>query len=431
MINSKILKESALYSLSGMITQAINLITLVLLIRYLSKDDLGYYFYILEFIAIFAVLAENGYRSYYIRELSQTEDKISLLKELQFSQISIVFIILCLTLISSSFLTNDIWIIGIISLGTTLVNLFTPINAYIISEGNKKIIFYKDIFIAILRLVFFLYGFLNNVNIDYFLYFVYLQFLFLSIFWVYVKMKKFNFLFMISVDWSKSYKLIYNGFAFTLLVILNLLYNKIDILMLESMKGYTEVADYTSATKFLYPLMFFSSAFMISVFPKLSKYSKNEQMLMQIQNYSIKLIGMWGLLLSMVVWLVIDDVYIYLIGIEFHKSLLVYKVLLPYIPIVFMYGIVTNTIVAKHDTSFLVKINAGFLVLNIMLNLYFIKYYSSIGAAISTMFCEFLILLVVFYYGYKKYNFRYPNKMIFVIFCILIIYYISLYKGYI
>ena len=72
---------------------------------------------------------------------------------------------------------------------------------------------------------------------------------------------------------------------------------------------------------------------------------------------------------------------------KYDQSIPVFKVLVWYLAIVFIYGSISNNLVAKNKVKFLVYLNLIMIVLNVALNFFLIPVYGAKGAAIATIVC--------------------------------------------
>jgi len=75
------------------------------------------------------------------------------------------------------------------------------------------------------------------------------------------------------------------------------------------MTGSVEVGYYSGATKFIYPFMFISGAFMTAIFPKLAKHSAEKDKFRNIQTLAIYSLGGIGMVLSASLYLGGDIIF--------------------------------------------------------------------------------------------------------------------------
>ncbi|OYZ27636.1 MAG: hypothetical protein B7Y24_17355, partial [Sphingobacteriales bacterium 16-39-50] len=153
-----------------------------------------------------------------------------------------------------------------------------------------------------------------------------------------------------------------------------------------------EVGYYSGATKFIYPFMFISGAFMTAIFPKLAKHSEEMDKFRSIQNLALYYLGGIGIVLSTSLYLGADLIFQLFFVDKYDDSIPVFKILVWYLSIVFIYGPISNSLVAKNKIVFLVYLNLIMIVLNIAMNFFLIPAYGAKGAAMATIICEILIL---------------------------------------
>lgn len=396
-MQKELLKNSAVYVAGSMIVQVLGFIGLVFLMRYLPIPEYGKYIYIIEFISIFAFFADGGFTQHIIKESSQNPNKIqNIYSKAQSAQILISAIMLLLIALFSytTNSTTDFYLLIVFGLSVVISSLFAPILAIIIASDRKDLIFYKDIALSALKLLFMLLGIYYKAPLQYFIFLGFINCIVLSLLLIYTKLKKeFSYLFEIKIDFSSSFSFIKQGLLFTILMAANVIYNKIDIVMLEKMLGSTEVGYYSGATRFIYPFMFISGAFMTAIFPSLAKYSQQKDKFNRIQYIALYYLGGIGILLSSLLFMSSDIIFKFFFELKYDQSIPTFKVLVWYLAIVFIYGSISNNLVAIGKVKFLVLLNLIMILINIALNFFLIPKYGALGAAIATIACEILILI--------------------------------------
>jgi O-antigen/teichoic acid export membrane protein len=248
-----------------------------------------------------------------------------------------------------------------------------------------------------------LLGIYYKAPLEYFIFLGFINCIVLSLLLIFTKLKKeFSYLFEIKIDLSTSFSFIKQGLLFTVLMAANVIYNKIDIVMLEKMIGSTEVGYYSGATRFIYPFMFISGAFMTAIFPSLAKYSQQKDKFNRIQYIALYYLGGIGIVLSTVLFLGSDLLFNFFFELKYEQSVPTFKVLVWYLAIVFIYGSISNNLVALGKIKFLVALNLIMILVNIVLNFFLIPHYGALGAAIATIICELLILITAGIYWILK-----------------------------
>ncbi len=404
-MRKQLLKDSATYLGGSIIVQILGFIGMIFLMRFLPVSEYGKYTYIIEFISIFAFFSDGGFTQHIIKESSQNPGSVEkIYAKAQSAQLLISGLMLALIL-SISYPSNsiqDFYYLSVFGLSVVISAYFAPILAILIASGRKDLIFFKDITLSVSRLLFILLGIYLKAPFSYFIYLGFINCMVLFILFIYTREQQ-EFKHILNFKWAiaDSIGFIRHGFLFTILMAANVIYNKIDIIMLEKMIGSTEVGFYSGATRFIYPFMFISGAFMTAIFPKLAKHSKEKNKFRSIQNLALYSLGGIGILLSSSLFLGSDLIFQLFFEDKFDESIPVFKVLIWYLAIVFIYGPISNSLVAKNKVSFLVYLNLIMIVLNIALNFFLIPVYGAKGAAAATIICEILILVLSVLYWKK------------------------------
>jgi len=299
-------------------------------------------------------------------------------------------------ILSISYPTNsikDFYYLSVFGLSVVISAWFAPMLAILIASGRKDLIFFKDVTLSVTRLLFILLGIYLHAPFAYFIYLGFINCLVLFRLFLYTRRQtEFKHILNFKPAVSDSMGFIRHGFLFTVLMAANVIYNKIDIIMLEKMIGSTEVGYYSGATRFIYPFMFISGAFMTAIFPKLAKHSEEKDKFRSIQNLALYYLGGIGILLSSSLFFGADLIFQLFFGDKYDNSIPVFKILVWYLAIVFIYGPISNSLVAKNKVQFLVYLNLIMIVLNVALNFFLIPVYGAKGAAMATIVCEILIL---------------------------------------
>jgi O-antigen/teichoic acid export membrane protein len=396
-MRKQLLKDSAVYMGGSIIVQILGFIGLILLMQFLPVSEYGKYIYIIEFIMIFAFFSDGGFTQHIIKESSQNPDKIqSIYSKAQSAQllISAAMLILILGISYTSNTLKDFYYLSVFGLSVVINAYFAPMLAIFIASGRKDLIFYKDVSLSVLKLLFMLAGIYYKAPLGYFIFLGFINCFVLLMLVLYTRYKKeFTYLFNVKLDLSGSLIFIRQGFLFTILMAANVIYNKIDIIMLEKMTGSIEVGYYAGATRFIYPFMFISGSFMTAIFPSLAKHAADKDKFKSIQYLALYCLGGIGILLSAFLFLGSDILFQLFFDHKYDESIPVFKVLVWYLAIVFIYGSISNNLVAKNKVKFLVYLNLIMIVLNVALNFFLIPVYGAKGAAIATIVCELLILV--------------------------------------
>ena len=303
-----------------------------------------------------------------------------------------------------SFPTNsiqDFYYLAIFGLSVVLSAFFAPMLAILVASGRKDLIFFKDLSGSILKLCFMLFGIYMKAPLVYFVFLGFINCFVLLILFLYTQYKnEFLYFFKFTIDIPGSITFIKQGALFTILMAANIIYNKIDVIMLEKLQGSVEVGYYSGATRFVYPFMFISGAFMTAIFPKMAKHYNEKEQFKSIQKLAIYCLGGIGILVSATLYFSADFIFPLFFDGKYDNSIPVLKVLVWFLAIVFVYGPISNSLVAKNRIKFLVYLNLVMIVANIVLNYLLIPISGAKGAATATIICEVIILTTVTLYWY-------------------------------
>jgi O-antigen/teichoic acid export membrane protein len=205
----------------------------------------------------------------------------------------------------------------------------------------------------------------------------------------------YRFIFSFHLSVARTRAILREGAPFAFLMVANILYNRVDVVMLKNLSGEFQVGLYTGATQFIYPFMFISSALVTAIFPHLSRSVGTGQGLGTLRKSAFILMGSAGLLLSTFLFFAAQYFFHAFFGPKFDASVPLFKVLVWYLFIVFSYGTFSNIAVAKGYAFLLFKVTLAMLALNVVLNFIFIPQHGALGAAIVTLVCETLLCLVI------------------------------------
>ena len=200
-----------------------------------------------------------------------------------------------------------------------------------------------------------------------------------------ISMPKVNYLF--------SKKLLIESFPLALMLFFNLIYFRIDSIILALLKSTGDVGIYGLSYKFFDFLIALPLFLSNSLYPILLQNQKNYRKLkLIIRNYSLVFL-FFGIVLIIPFWFF--SPFFSLIKEDFVKSVLPFRILLLSLPFFFISSFLQWVLISFKDQKFLTLIYFVCAVFNIVLNLIFIPQYSYIAAAIITIASEGLVVLLL------------------------------------
>jgi O-antigen/teichoic acid export membrane protein len=391
--------SDAIYYLAGNIAvQVVGLLSVVAAMRVFEVSQFGVYSYAVAFVTFFSFIADGGLSQYVIKEIAQHPDRASeIYRNVQGVQLVLSGIIsVLLTTFAWSLHTRDeLIIILALGAGAIVTGYVSPIFSTLIAQGQKRLILKKDLFVSGVRLAYIglfllsgsliFFAFSNLVAaLAAFAYCMYLQ-----------RDPKFSYVFQRYLDWQRFRTIAIQGLPYSALMFANILYNKIDVVMLKYLSGEGEVGLYSGATQFIYPFMFVSTVLATGLFPHLSKNAADHAQFREARNKGAIVMACAGFCLSAFLYLGSDILFGLLFHGKYNLSIPIYKILVWYLFIVFSYGAFSNAVVAKGGVRRILSMTVVMLALNIALNLFTIPAWGATGAALSTLVCEVLILICV------------------------------------
>jgi O-antigen/teichoic acid export membrane protein len=372
-------KNISIYFVGKTFSQLFNFLSTLLLISYLVTEDFGLYTYYLEVIMIFVTILEVGTRSIYVREFSKTNDKLSLLNSLFFNHF-FLYLIISVALLSTVYALSDS-AVALFSPLLLLPSLFVPFISFLVSLENATRVIKINLSIAVSKVLLFIYLINVEVSWDLFLsFFLVNSLLYLFLFRSEIRLLKFT-----TPVLLPFFKMI---IPMSALALFSILYNKVDIFMLEWFCGYESVGNYSVIYRLILPFTFISSSVYLVLLPRFSNGLIADGRIFYIST----ILFFVGLLISFFL-----SFFFYFFG-EFlfesysHLKLELFIFSL-YLPIVFFYGVLSNYLVSADRISLLIYINVISLFINVVFNYLLLVDYEVLGAVLSTIVSELFIMV--------------------------------------
>ncbi len=186
-----------------------------------------------------------------------------------------------------------------------------------------------------------------------------------------------------------------------LALILQTLYLRIDIILISLVLGSAAVGTYGAATRIMESLLVLGVYFGQAMLPKISAEEHD--------NLAIGKSLVWAgeklLLLAIPVIIGIEffatDIIRLISSEEFLSTASalgsdsILRILVPTIFFAFFNQLFSFTLVAKNKQNYLLIVNATALTINAVLNIYFLSTYGILAAALSTVFCEIIVFILL------------------------------------
>lgn len=401
----KIAQNTLIQFFGKIIGTILALITVGFMMRYLGQEGFGEYSIIVSFLGIFSTVADLGLYLIVTREISRDEAEIDKILSNVFTLRFISgFIILALAPLTVLFFPYSYVVKVGVAIGT-LSFLFVSLLQILVGIFQKHLDMGKVAAGEIIGRLIWLGG---------------------VVLAVYLKQ---NLLFMIGVIslssalnffivflFSRKYVRIYPLFdlkmwksiikataPLAVAVILNLIYFKIDTILLSVLRPISEVGIYGAAHKVLENLVTFAAIFAGLLLPVLSKYVfTDKDKFSKIYRQGFNVLSILVLPLIVGTLFVAEPMMLLFGGEEFVLSAGVLKILIFAVGAIFFAQLFGNAVVACNQQNKMMWIYLVCAVLSIVLNLILIPRFSYFGAAFVAVFVEVLICFTTAYVVFRS-----------------------------
>jgi O-antigen/teichoic acid export membrane protein len=213
---------------------------------------------------------------------------------------------------------------------------------------------------------------------------------------------------IISGCWIQlSFRLVLSDFSFksiaplfkkawplAIVFILSAIYFRIDLMMLEVMKGDKAVGLYSAAYKLIEFLSIIPGTLTVAALPGLAgDYSTNIEGFKASFYKTLTVLGAGGGVIGLFLCLFSKHIILLLYGPLFSDSMFSLTILSGVVFFLFVNGYLAYALIATNNDRSVALILAVSIVLNVLFNFYLIPKYGHVGAALSTLFSEILMLL--------------------------------------
>lgn len=405
---------------SQILSKLINFVaTLYLLAHFLGVTNFGAYNSVLAFIAIFNFLSDLGIAQITTREISKDRDNAEkyynafFTLQIVISIVTFLIILLSTLVLKSSYSQTELTGIIIAGLGICLGSLARPFSALIYAEEKMEYvalaIFIPSI-INLILVVIYTKFILGSMTTFFFIYL--LNNIFTTIIFFYGA-KTINVNFKIKFDFKTWKVLLIMSLPMLVVMAFNILYNKIDVILLHFIKGDYYVGLYSLADKFVDALIIVPATVGTALFPALVK-SKNisDEVFTDLFEKAIKYTQIVTAGVCLLIGLNADKLISLIKLTNGYKSVPALEILLWVIFINGLYVIYTNMLIALTKMRILAIANITALLFNFIVNLIVIPKFNFMGAAYVSVATELVIFTIYFFYTKHLLNMKFNFSII-------------------
>lgn len=397
----RIAKNTGMFFLAQVISYTLAFFYMIYIARFLGVDGFGILSFALAFTGIFSIFADLGLNTLTVREIARNKS----LTSKYFSNILLIKIILSIFTFGTIALiinllgypqetVNVVYFVTLSVILTAISGIFNSIfqahekmEYQSIGQVINSILMFAGVFIGIY------YGF--NVLGFAFIFFISSAISLVYIFLMYIW--KFS-LSEIEIDfgfWKPSIK---EALPFGLTGVSGMIYTYIDSVMLSLIHGNEVVGWYNAAYRLILVLLFIPNVINVVVFPKMSQYygssrvSLSRASLELLNEKYFKFMLLAGFPIGIGITLIADKIILIIFGQEYINSVISLQILVWTVVFTFTGASFAQLLQATNKQFVVTKISGICVIINIILNLILIPKYSYIGASISTVITEIILV---------------------------------------
>lgn len=197
------------------------------------------------------------------------------------------------------------------------------------------------------------------------------------------------------IDFNIAKKIFLLSFPFIIYNVFSILNYRSDIFLISSFLGNDFVGEYRAAFQIIESFYFISISLSVSLLPFFSRKNiESREKLLPNYSLTIKILFMFGIIISFVIFANSKQLLIILYGNKYLNASFIFQLLSITIPFYYLSTIVGNLLIAIEKEKFQILSMIISTVVKILLMVPLIKYYGIQGAAISAISGEILSFLI-------------------------------------
>lgn len=405
------LKSISLNTLFQLIVRLIasgtGLVVTLIIAHFLGYETVGSFTKVTEFVAVFYLIVDFGFNSIFLKQhFKKIENQMgNLVVTRLFIALLLIPVIALIAFLlpqnasnNSGFSNFEKTAIFAYSLTLVAVALNTSILAFLQQKLANKLTIIPGLLSSVVLLLI-IYRAANTSNY-YLLFVAYIFSGFTYAFFAYLFIKK-NYPLSLILNNSRAFakKLILSSWPLGLVLFINFLYVRVDVFLLALYKPNLEVGIYGISYRFFDVAVAIPTFLATSTYPLLLKNMGNPKTYNLIFKRYLTIYA--GLSIAATILIILFAPLIQIFKKEFLLSVLPLQILTVSLPFFFLTSLLQWHFVIKNKMKFLVPLYAGGLLLNVILNIFFIPYYSYFAASVITGLSEALVFVAMLWYFVK------------------------------
>ena len=418
----KIALNTLLLTLSSLVNVAISIVTTSIIARNIGPELYGRYTFGLTFVMMFSVLANFGLESLYIREAARDRENLVLICDIFHLKIILAISTIVSIIVAAHVLNYPQAIITVLYilcaglffqiLSESLLSVYRTVEQMHVTALFSMLfrVFGAVVVITSVYSGIGFYGIVSAFSIANALVFAGVLGLFL---------KQFNLL-GIRFRPSKWGAFFRQGMPFYLSALLTTFYAKINIIILSKFVSDREIGYYMAALTLVENLYFIPNAFVTSAFPAFSRlYGTSAEALRTAYIKVTKYLIILTAAVAMGTILVSEKIVLLIYGSEFGPTVPVLNILIFLWVLAFFSNVQSSLLFSIQKEQVQVRIMAVAVLVNAVLNYFFIRSYGYMGAAVASVLTEGIVVALVSFVLWKC-RFRYVPDMRILRLCLVV-----------
>lgn len=407
---TNIAKNTSYFTLALILQKILSSIYFILIARALGPADLGKYYFAISFTTIFAIFIDLGLTSVLTREVAKTKEQAQKILsnimaiKLPLAVLTWLIVIILVKTLGYSGIVQQLIYLSVISmvLDSFTLTFFGAIRGF-------HNLFFESIGAVIFQIIVISTG-LIILKMD------------LGIVWLIsglVIASVFNFIysgFIVCYKWklslmplldSKLVKLLIKmAIPFALFAFFQRIYTYLDSILLSSLAGDKYVGFYQIAFKIIFALQFLPLAFIASLYPAMSAYWRtNREQLVVVFERSMNYLIIISLPIAVGIAVIADKV-IFLFKSGYEGAILPLEISMLAVVFIFV-GYPVGALLNACDRQKINTINMAIVaIVSVILNIIFIPKFQAIGASITALITNFLLLTLGLFWVPKIINYH-------------------------
>ena len=403
----------------------------------IGAEEYGLYFSLFNFTYLFNIILDFGITNYNIKYVAQYPHlvkrymgKIIPLRFLLFLIYAVVSTALALGL---GYEGKQLTILAILIFNQLIISIIQYLRSYFAGLMLFKIdtilsVLDKVLLILIVGYLLYFSADKSNFELNWFIAAQTASFFFTFLFALILILWKVG---IPKLHWSPAFNwvIIKRSFPYALLILLMMLYTRVDAVMIERLhpNGKVETGIYAQAFRILDAFVMFGLLFTNLLFPIFSKLINDRISIKPLLDSASRLIFTFALVTSIGGYFFAEELLTLIYTNNISSSVIVFKILMiTLIPLcmVMIYG----TLLTANGSMKLLNVFAfAGLLLNLILNWYFIQLWGASGAATATLITQSVVSVIQLFYVWKYFKLKIEFN-VFLSYCSLIV--LLLLGGY-